>query len=220
MKKGVPKAIVHLNENYTILDLQIANLKKILGIELKDIVVVVGYKKHIVMEKYPELTFVNNDNYQTTCTAKSLLKGLEKVGNKDVLCINGDLVFDSDILDLVIKNKEYNVLMVTNKYYRASEIKYNIDEQGFVKEVSKNLQNGLGELIGMNMIKKSALPILISNLKESDNIDYFDIALQKTINDGFKFNPIDIKDKFSIEIDYQNELEIAQKWVERNYQKI
>lgn len=43
---------------------------------------------------------------------------------------------------------------------------------------------------------------------------------KKTINDGFKFIPIDIKNIFSIEIDYQNELEIAQNWVENIYQKI
>ena len=212
--------MVHLNEDYTILDLQIKNLRKVLGVDLKDIIMVVGYKKQIIMEKYPELTFVHNDDYQTTCTAKSLLKGLEGIENDDVLWINGDVVFDSDILDLIVKNRDHNILMVTNKYYRESEIKYNINHQGFVKEVSKNLKNGLGELIGMNLVKKNVLPSLISNLKESENIDYFDISLQKTINDGFKFIPIDIKNIFSIEIDYQNELEIAQNWVENNYQKI
>jgi len=219
LKMGIPKAIANITANYTILDLQIESLRKILNINLEDIIVVVGYKKQLIMEKYPELSFISNNDYQNTGTAKSLLKGLQDVQNSDVLWINGDVVFDSDVLNQLIKNKEYNVVMADNRHSRKEEIKYSIGDDGFIKEVSKNVKNSLGELIGINLVKEHTLPAFISNLEKSADLDYFDKAIQKTIEEGFKFIPLNIGNRFSIEIDYPHELEIAQEWVENNNSK-
>lgn len=213
--KGIPKAIVNVTMDHNILDLQIENLK-LLDINLKDIILVVGYKKELIIERYPELSFVYNEDYKNNCTAKSLLKGIEAIENDDVLWMNGDIVFDRDIINLLIKNKDQNIVLVDNKHTRQEEIKYNVDSDGFVKEVSKNVKNSMGELIGINLVKKYTLPTLIRNLQISDELDYFDTAIQKTINNGFKFRPINIQDKFSIQIDYPYELETAKRWVKKN----
>ena len=215
LRKGIPKAMVNVTMDHTILDLQIENLK-LLDISLNDIILVVGYKKDLIIERYPELSVVYNEDYKNNCTAKSLLKGIEAIENDDVLWMNGDIVFDRDIINLIIENKDQNIVLVDNKHTREEEIKYNVDSDGFVREVSKNVKNSMGELIGINLVKKYTLPTLIRNLKISDDIDYFDVALQNTINDGFKFLPISIKDKFSIEIDYPYELETAKRWIKRN----
>ena len=100
--KGIPKAMVNVIEDHTILDLQIENLK-LLDISLKDIILVVGYKKDLIIERYPELSFVYNEDYNNNCTAKSLLKGIEAIENDDVLWMNGDIVFDGDIINLLIR---------------------------------------------------------------------------------------------------------------------
>jgi choline kinase len=209
--------MVNVTEDYRILDLQIENLKNIFDIDLKDIIVVVGYKEQLITENYPELSFVCNDDYEVTGTAKSLLKGMKLVENNDLLWINGDVVFDPDILNLVLDNIEHNIVVVDNKYSREVEIKYDVDDQGFVKEVSKDIENSRGELIGINLIKKQAIPLFISNLESSDDLDYFDKAIQKTINDGHKFVPLNIQNRFSIEIDYIHELKTAKKWVDNEY---
>ena len=216
LKQEIPKAMVNITAEYTILDLQIQNLRKMLEVKLDDIIVVAGYKKQLIKKRYPDLSFVYNDDYHNTCTAKSLLKCLEIVENSDVLWINGDVVFESDILNLIIENKENNLVLVDNKHTRKAEIKYTVDEDGFLKKVSKNLKNGIGELIGINFVKQHTLPILVSNLERSADLDYFDRALQETIKDGFKFIPINIQNRFSIEIDYPYELETAKKWAEQN----
>jgi L-glutamine-phosphate cytidylyltransferase len=208
--------MVNVTADYRILDLQIKNFKNVLDIDLKDIIVVVGYKKELITENYPELSFVCNEDYESTGTAKSLLKGAKLAINNDLLWINGDVVFDPDILNMIVKNKDHNVVVVDNKYSREVEIKYNIDNQGFVKDVSKDMENSIGELIGINLIKKDAIPQFIYNLELSDDLDYFDRAIQKTIKDGHKFIPLNIGDKFSIEIDYIHELETAEKWVNDN----
>jgi choline kinase len=217
LMKYTPKAVVEILDDITILDLQIENLMRTLKVNLKDIIIVVGYKKDLITNRYPELTFAYNDSYYKTGTAKSLLEGLKQVDNDDVIWINGDVVFDSDILDLIIENQNSNLVMVDNSNVRDIEIKYNMNEEGNVKQVSKDIENGIGELIGINFIKKDCLPTFISNLERSDDTDYFDRAIQLTINSGFNFTPLEIKDKFSIEIDHLDELELAQDWLRENF---
>lgn len=92
-----------------------------------------------------------------------------------------------DILNLLAKNKAHNVVRVDNRNFR--EMKYSVDGDGSLKEVSDNVNEGMGELIGINLVKKQALFALISNLEKSGDFDYFDNAIQRTINDGFKFIP-------------------------------
>ena len=213
---GIPKALVNITDDYTILDLQLKNLRRKLNIDYKDIIVVVGYRKELIMERWPELTFVTNAYYKNTCTAKSLLKGLETVENNDVLWINGDVVFDMNIINSILENKDQNIVIVNNKQIGKEEIKYNTNSEGFVKDVSKNVKNSFGELIGINFVNKDTLPVFISNLEMSDDLDYFDKAIQRTIKDGFKFIPVDIQNKFTIEIDYPHELETAKEWVKNN----
>ena len=54
----------------------------------KDIMIVVGYKKKIIMKKFPNCLFVCNDLYDKTNTSKSLLCAMEKIQNEDVLWRN------------------------------------------------------------------------------------------------------------------------------------
>ena len=214
LNKNIPKSIVKLTDRLTILDLQINYLKKELNINLNDIYLVVGYKKDLIEKKYPNLNFVYNKDYKNTGTAKSLLKGLKSINNEDVIWINGDVVFESNILSLIKKNIENNLVCVRNDYTRKSELKYTINTEGYIDEISFNINNGIGEAIGINLIKKDNLKRFSCFLEKSEDFDYFDKALQRIIQENVDFLPLNIQDNFTIEIDYPNELEIAKKFVE------
>lgn len=90
-----------------------------------------------------------------------------------------------------------------------SELKYNLNKDGCINEVAFNIKNPIGELIGIKFIKKEFSDSLIQNLEKSDDEDYFDIALQMTINDGIKF---------FVEIDYPEELVEAKKFIKEHVQ--
>ena len=98
----LPKPLTLLKNNQSILGQQIKNLSEYFSIH--DINVVVGFKKDLIMEAFPELTYIYNQNFDQTNTSKSLLKALIKYSDQGVLWLNGDVVFDPKILEKIIKS--------------------------------------------------------------------------------------------------------------------
>ena len=99
----VPKPLTSIQNEKTVLDLQVEQLSG--RDEIHNIFVVVGYKKEIIMELFPDLLFVYNSGYARTNTAKSLLLALKKIED-DVIWLNGDVYFDPEILDLMFQSRE------------------------------------------------------------------------------------------------------------------
>ena len=95
----IPKSLCKITADKRLLDFQIQSIAK--RICKKNIIVVVGYKKEEIINRYPDLSFVHNEYYLTTNTAKSLLLGLHQV-DEDVLYVAGDLFFEDKILDIVL----------------------------------------------------------------------------------------------------------------------
>lgn len=207
---NIPKAMVELDEDFTILDLQLEILKK--KIKLEDINIIVGYKKNLIMERYPELSYIYNVEYRNTNTSKSLLYGLKNTDD-DVLWLNGDVVFDPEILDLVMEKKDNNIICVNNGKVSEEEVKYTLNSEGFVNEISKEVQDARGEAVGINFIKKEHLPLFVSCLESCQDDDYFEKGIEMLLNKTVKFIPVDIKDNFCIEVDFPADLEVAKEFI-------
>jgi len=199
-----------MNEK-TILDYQVDKLIK--KPQINNIYLVIGYKKEIIMEKFPDLLFVYNNAYARTNTAKSLLAALNKIED-DVIWMNGDVFFDEEVLDLLLDSK-ISACLVDRKKCGNEEIKYRLNGDGWIHEMSKSVQNPEGEALGINIIWKSDLNKFREELKRVDDSDYFEKALENlTISKQLKLAPIDIGDHFCREIDFEEDLIAVQ-----NYQK-
>jgi L-glutamine-phosphate cytidylyltransferase len=209
---NLPKAMVKIDEHKTILDQELENLKKI--VKLEDIVVVVGFKKDLIMKKYRGLSFVYNKDYMKTNTSKSLLTAFEKIDSGDVLWLNGDIVFEPEILKFIAENNAENLICVNNNQVSEEEVKYTLNKEGYVKEISKTVVNGLGEAVGINFIKKEDIKQFISCLKDCENSDYFERGIEFAIGKGVKFLPLDIKDNFCTEVDFQEDLKKVKKFIQ------
>jgi len=210
LEMGIPKPLIKIHNEKTILDFQIAALSNRIGIE--NIIVVVGYKKELVMEKFPNLTFVYNSNYENTNMAKSLLLALKKI-DEDLLSINGDVYFDAKILDLILKQVNSGSL-VNIKRCGEEEMKYNIDEDGFIKQISKSLYDYQGEALGMNFIKKKDLNIFRNELQSLADHDFIDKAFDNLIRrNTFRLIPINVGNLFCHEIDYKSDIEIVKDYL-------
>ena len=70
---GKPKCMLPVGGKI-ILKRQLDTLKEC---GINDIVIIRGYKKELIMEAFPFNTYVYNDRYATTNTAKSLLRALK-----------------------------------------------------------------------------------------------------------------------------------------------
>ena len=205
----IPKPLTSIQDEKTIMDLQIDKLSK--QKEIHNIFLVVGYKKEIIMEKFPELLFVYNSAYARTNTAKSLMKALNKVDD-DVIWMNGDVYFDEEILNLMIASTE-SACLVNRSECNSEEIKYDLTPEGYIKNISKTVKASEGEALGINLIRKNDLDIFRSELNKVGDTDYFEKALENlTVEGKIKLKPVDVGDLFCREIDFEQDLLEVQKY--------
>lgn len=212
LKENLPKAMVHIDEDRTILDQQLENLENL--VELEDIVIVVGFKKELIMEKHPDLSYIYNREYRETNTSKSLLLALKKIKNDDILWLNGDIVFEGEILCSIQEKTRENLVFVNNSRVSDEEVKYTLDKEGYIREISKSVENPLGEAVGINFIKKENLEEFSSCLEICENMDYFEKGIEFAIERGIKFLPVDVEDNFCTEVDFQNDLQEVKKYIQ------
>ena len=203
----LPKPLTSLKNGKSIMQMQTENIASKYNID--DINVVVGFKKDLIMERFPELTYVYNPFFDRTNTSKSLLQALKKHRDKSVLWFNGDVVFDEKLLNILnpyIKQNQSFVAVNTSKV-ADEEVKYTLKD-GFVNELSKTVKNGLGEAVGINFISSTDILKFIDRLEECDDNDYFERGLELAIEkDHIKIKAVDISAFNCMEIDFIEDLE-------------
>ncbi len=204
-----PKPLTPLNNGKSIMGMQIDNLSKHFNID--DINVVVGFKKDLIMERFPDVTYIYNPFFDRTNTSKSLLKALKKNKDKSILWLNGDVVFDIGLLDKLkpfISNGQSFVAVNTSKV-ADEEVKYTLKD-GYIDKLSKTVKNGLGEAVGINFIGSNDIGSYIKRLQECDDNDYFERGLEIAIEkDGIEVRAIDISEYDCMEVDFKEDLENA-----------
>jgi choline kinase len=203
-----PKPLTKLKNGESILYRQVEYLSEYIGIN--NIITIVGYKKDLIMESFPNLIYVYNNFYDTTNTSKSLLAGLHKIENEDVMWLNGDVVFEKELLPKVIQCSQSCMAVNTNSV-GEEEIKYNVFDDGNIKDVSKTASPALGEAVGINKIMAVDFRLFKSNLEKCDDQDYFERALELSIQDGMKIMPVNINKYLCMEIDFLDDLEQINK---------
>lgn len=200
----LPKPLTILYNGRSILQYQLEMLKKCFS--LHDIFIVVGYKKEVIMESFPNLTFIYNPNFPEENTSKSLLRALNKIDD-DVLWLNGDVVCEN--AQVFEKIKELNqTCMVVNQTTSVGEeeVKYVCNEEGFISQVSKTVKKGQGEALGINFFKQRDLASLKSNLASCLPSDYFEKGIEESIIKGLKVLPLVIESSSCMEIDFPEDL--------------
>jgi L-glutamine-phosphate cytidylyltransferase len=203
-----PKCLTKLKTGESILERQIKALSK--HINKKNINIVVGFQKKLIMDQFPECNFIINNEYNNTNTSKSLLCALKQKNNSDIIWLNGDVVFDSKILAPIIKSKQSCMLVNTNSV-SEEEVKYNLKSNGTIKQVSKEINDGLGEAVGVNKILQIHIENFIQALEECSKQDYFEFAIEKLIKKNIPIYPLDISSNLCMEIDFKEDLDMVNK---------
>jgi choline kinase len=208
-----PKPLTPLKDGKSIMERQLFNISKYF--DINDVTTVVGFKKNLIMERFPEVNYVYNPFFDRTNTSKSLLQALKKHKGNSVLWFNGDVVFDEKLLSLLLDDIEQNnsFISVNTQSVADEEVKYTL-KGGFVNELSKEVKKGLGEAVGINFIASKDLDVFINQLEKCDKDDYFEKGLENAIaQDDLKLKVIDISKYNCIEVDFKEDLKNANKIV-------
>jgi choline kinase len=211
LARPLPKPLTELRDGRSIMKQQIDNLKYSFG-DTYRVMIVVGFKLEAIIERFPEATFVYNEFFDQTNTSKSLLKALRASGDGGVLWLNGDVVFDPEILNRVtpLIEADQSFVVVNTSKVSDEEVKYTLDGEGFIDQLSKQVSPALGEAVGINFIAGSDKQALIVRLDEVGDQDYFERGIELGIErDSLKFKAVDISDLYAVEVDFAEDLERA-----------
>lgn len=204
-----PKPLTMLNNGKSIMQMQLENLSTVF--DINDISIVVGFKKDLIMERFPEVNYIYNPFFDRTNTSKSLLRALKKNKDKPTLWLNGDVVFDAKLLTVLkpyLKNKQ-SFVAVNTSTVADEEVKYSL-KGNFINELSKTVKNGLGEAVGINFITSNDIGSFIKWLEKCEENDYFERGLELAIEkDGIQIEAVDISKFNCIEVDFKEDLENA-----------
>lgn len=213
--RSLPKPLTELSDGRTIMQQQMENIRFAFGADAH-ITVVVGYKLEHIIEAFPDVNFVYNEQYDTTNTSKSLMRALRASSTGGVLWMNGDVVFDPAALvrasELIVRDQSF--VSVNTSSVSDEEVKYTTTAEGYIKELSKTVKGGLGEAVGINYISAKDKAVLLRQLGKVNDQDYFERGLELAIEqDGVLVEPIDISDLYAVEIDFAEDLERANLFV-------
>jgi choline kinase len=208
-----PKPLTPLQDGRSIHLQQVENIRTVFGDRAR-VMVVVGFKHDLVMEANPTAVFVYNENYDQTNTSKSLLKALRASAPGGVVWMNGDVVFDPEVLarlEPAIEQDQSSVT-VNTAAVAEEEVKYTVDDDGFVRELSKTVVGGLGESVGINFVAARDKAQLIEHLERCDEQDYFERGIETAVAEqGLRVRPIDVSDLFVVEVDFEEDLARANR---------
>jgi choline kinase len=211
LARPLPKPLTELSDGRSIMKQQMDNLTLAFGEKLRTMIVV-GFKLEAIIERFPEATFVYNELYDQTNTSKSLLKALRASNDGGTLWLNGDVVFDPEVLNRVMPliEADKSFVVVNTSKVSDEEVKYTLSSDGFIDQLSKQVVDGLGEAVGINFVSSSDKAALIKRLAEVDDQDYFERGIEVGIeSDGLSFQAVDISDLYAVEVDFAEDLERA-----------
>lgn len=206
-----PKPLTVLADGRTILRQQVDHLRRQFGDDLH-LTVVVGFKLHLILEAIgAEASFVYNEIFDQTNTAKSLLRALRLAPSGGVLWLNGDVVFVPGLLEeLAALGFQRSFVAVNTDRVGEEEIKYTLDGDGFIKELSKEVVGGLGEAVGINYVSAPDRAVLVRHLDRCAEDDYFERGIETAIAESdLRFSAVDISPFGCVEVDFLPDLERA-----------
>lgn len=218
--RSLPKPLTLLADGRTILQQQVDNVREVWGGESR-VALVVGYKLEHVIDSQPGAEYIYNERYDQSNTSKSLLRALRAAKPGGVLWFNGDVVFDPAILRRLHPyiQAEQSFVAVNTAKVADEEVKYRVDGNGRICELSKTVRDGLGEAIGINYVSASEVEALRFWLGRVDQHDYFERGIELAIQSGqMQVVPVDVSDLYAVEVDFAEDLEQANQHISRQGQ--
>ncbi|MEW1902501.1 MULTISPECIES: phosphocholine cytidylyltransferase family protein [unclassified Streptomyces] len=215
----LPKALVPVDGDTTILDLTLKNFAEI---GLTEVAIVVGYRKEAVYDRKEALeaayglkiTLVDNDKAEEWNNAYSLWCARD-VLKRGVILANGDTVHPVSVEKTLLAargdGRRIILALDTVKKLADEEMKVITAEGEGVRRITKLMDpaTATGEYIGVTLIEPEAAEELADALKatfERDPDLYYEDGYQELVNRGFTVDVAPIGDVKWVEIDNHDDL--------------
>ncbi|TDB80806.1 sugar phosphate nucleotidyltransferase [Micromonospora sp. KC721] len=218
----LPKALVPVDGDTTILDIALRNLAEV---GLTEIVIVVGYAADAVVSRRAELerrygvqlTLVHNDKAEEWNNAYSLWLAREHFA-RGVLLVNGDTVHPVSVEKTLLAERGPGILLAvdTVKTLAEEEMKTTFDAAGQLTRITKLMDPGqaYGEYIGATLIEPRVADALADALEATWRRDpnlYYEDGYQEFADRGGEVRAAPIGDVAWVEVDNHEDLARARE---------
>jgi len=213
----LPKALVPVDDETTILDLTLSNFSKV---GLKDVAVIVGYKSKAVEERKKDLEsrhgvnleLIFNDKAEEWNNAYSLWCARD-LFPQGFLLANGDTVHPVGVQETLLANRGPAILLAvdTVKKLAEEEMKLTIDCAGNLAKITKLMdpQTAFGEYIGLTLVEPEAAEKLATALETTWKLNpdlYYEDGFQEYVDRGGVINLQPIGEVSWVEVDNHDDL--------------
>ncbi|AQU65607.1 phosphocholine cytidylyltransferase family protein [Streptomyces niveus] len=215
----LPKALVPVDGDTTVLDLTLGNFAEI---GLTEAAIVVGYRKEAVYERKEALeakygltlTLVDNDKAEEWNNAYSLWCARDVI-KRGVILANGDTVHPVSVERTLLaargEGRRIILALDAEKRLADEEMKVITEPDKGVRHITKLMDpaTATGEYIGVTLIEPEAADELADALRttfERDPDLYYEDGYQELVNRGFTIDVAPIGDVPWVEIDNHDDL--------------
>ncbi len=212
LQEDIPVGLVEV-QGKKIIDWQ---LDALWGCGVTEIVVVAGYKKELLKEYLGnKVQFVENEDYDQTRSAYSLWLAREFCRD-GFLYLNGDLVFESEILKKVLDSKYENVFAFDRKYDFTSDMHKVVMIGDRIIHHNHKVSNDIahGEAVGPVKVSKEFAVEVLRQIESDITAGIKKNTVYNAFNDVAKYVSMygaNITGLRWCEVDTQEDLALAQK---------
>ena len=196
--KDQPKCLLKINDR-SLISRQVETLGKY---GVKEFVVVVGYKRQHIMDHLKEhdnITYVANDDYETTNTLSSYRLALQMQGCDECILVNGDVVFEDKVAQMITDPSYPNAAMVEMGDFDQEAVKVSIDADANIISIGKEIESCAGEAVGIYRLSHSVNQALVAS--DDDPGLYYEDRLNDLLPFDHGFHAIDMSGLLGAEID-------------------
>ena len=220
LTKKIPKPLIKIKKNKTLLEIQIENIKK--SRSINEIIIVAGYFAEKIEEKISEIKIPNtkikivyNPCYKISNNLISLWMAKEEM-TEDFLITNGDNIFSVQTFSDLVKFKKNKIVLTTSKkeFYNEDDMKVTISNNNIIhvnKKINKKKISaespGLAKISGKENILKFK-KILNKMVRNQENLNKFWLEVFNQLYlEGTKIENFSIKgEKNWREVDFHPDL--------------
>ena len=205
-----PKCMTEISENETIVSRQLKLLKKY---GINEVVMTTGYFNEILQDYCNGLnlginiSFVNNPVYRETNYIYSIYCARELL-NDDIILMHGDLVFNENVLENVLKSKESCMTVSSTIPLPEKDFKAVI-HNGKIERVGIEFFDDALSAQPLYKINKNDWIVWLNNIisfcENNNRKCYAENAFNEVSNECIIY-PLDVKDELCAEIDNPEDL--------------
>ena len=211
LTKNNHKSLIKVG-NLTILQRLISQLE---NCGVKNIDIICGHQKKKLDKKFKDYKTFFYPNYKNTNNLHTLYY-FKKLLDQDCIISFADIIIDKTILKDLIKSNKDITLSIDKQKSRKGTMKIDIKKEKLTY-IGNKPKIDSGNYIGIMKIKKKMMNEFISamkKIKDKSKNQYFIEAFNYLIaTNSIEINYQDVNKKFWIEIDYFEDLKIANKIV-------